>query len=257
MKRRKFIRYVGAGFLATAGTNLVANVQASQAQNSSLSIKWLGHTSFLFTGGGRRILVNPFRPIGCTAGYRTPKVPSDIVMISSQLLDEGVVEGLPGSPKLLYQAGVYKFDGFEAQGVAMPHDRQGGRRFGINVAWLWEQAGLKILHLGGAAGEITFEQKILLGSPDILLLPVGGGPKAYGPQEAVQAMRTINPKLVIPTHYRTEAADAAACDIVAVDQFLSLVGEGSVQLVGRDGISLRKSDLPAQGPLIRVLSYNF
>ena len=257
MKRRKFIRYVGTGFLATAGTHLVAGVQASQAQSSNLSIKWLGHTCFLFSGGGRRILVNPFRSVGCTANYRPPRVDSDIVMISSQLLDEGVVEGLPNSPKLLYQPGVYKFDGFEAQGVGIPHDRSGGRRFGTNVAWVWQQAGLKILHLGGAAGEITFEQKILLGSPDVLLLPVGGGPKAYRPEEALKAMQTLNPKLVIPTHYRTQAADESACDITGVDRFLALVGEGSVKRLGSDGLSLRKSDLPAQGPLIRVLSYKF
>jgi len=261
MKRRKLIRYASAGLLAAVGTGVTARLHPSPAQSSNvLSIKWLGHTCFLFTGGGRRILVNPFRRIGCTAKYRDPNVVSDVVMISSQLLDEGVVEGLPGSPKLLYQPGVYEFDNFQVQGIGIPHDREGGRRFGTNVAWLWTQAGVKILHLGGAASPITFEQKILMGRPDVMLLPVGGGPKAYTPSDAVEAVRTLNPRMVIPTHYRTAAADAETCDIVPVDAFLDLVKLVDGVQVGRpgsDGIALRRTDLPDEGPLVRVLSYKF
>ena len=58
---------------------------------------------------------------------------------------------------------------------------------------------------------LSLEHKILLGRPDILLVPVGGGPKAYTPEEAAEAIRELTPKVVIPTHYRTEAADAN-CD---------------------------------------------
>jgi L-ascorbate metabolism protein UlaG (beta-lactamase superfamily) len=41
------------------------------------------------------------------------------------------------------------------------------------VAWQWTQSGIKILHLGGAAAPIALEQKILMGSPDLALVPVG------------------------------------------------------------------------------------
>ena len=258
MKRRKLIRYAGAGLLATLGMGFSARWQPTSAQsNNRLSIKWLGHTCFLFTGGGRRILVNPFRRIGCTAKYRDPKVVSDLVMISSQLLDEGVVEGLPGSPKLLYQPGVYELDGFQVQGIGIPHDREGGRRFGTNVAWLWTQAGVRVLHLGGAASPISFEQKILMGRPDVMLVPVGGGPKAYGPQEAAEAVRTLNPKMVIPTHYRTQAADPEACDIVALDEFLALMEGLQISRLQGDGLSVQSTDLKGNVPLVRVLSYKF
>ncbi|PSN10331.1 Zn-dependent hydrolase, partial [filamentous cyanobacterium CCP5] len=70
MKRRELVKYAGAGFLATLGLGITASWQTYQAQTSGVTLRWLGHTSFLFTGGGRRLLVNPFRPIGCTAGYR-------------------------------------------------------------------------------------------------------------------------------------------------------------------------------------------
>lgn len=255
MKRRQFIQYAGASALTTVGLGTV--VQTAQAQSSSsVSIQWLGHTCFLFTGDGRRILVNPFRPIGCTAGYRAPRVAAELVMISSRLFDEGVTEDLPGNPRFLSEAGAYEYQGLQIQGIRMDHDRVGGRRFGQNVAWRWTQGGLNILHLGGAAAPITVEQQILMGRPDILLVPVGGGAKAYTPQEAAQALQMLNPRIVIPTHYRTQAADANACEAGALDEFLALLPNAPTRRNG-DSVSLRRSDLPETGPKIEVFSYRF
>lgn len=256
MKRRKLIRYAGTGFLASLAAGLSSSWQRGMAQTGGgLSVQWLGHTCFLFSGDGVRVLVNPFRPGGCTAGYRPPTVQANVVLISSQLLDEGATDGLPGNPRLLYEAGVYQLEGKQIQGMQLLHDREGGRRFGFNVAWKWTQGGVNIVHLGGAAGPIAIEQQILMGRPDLLLLPVGGGPKAYTPQEALQAMRALNPKMVIPTHYRTAAADANACDLVAVDEFLSLAGSSSVRQVNSDSLTISAADLPQSGPVISVLSY--
>ncbi|NEP41427.1 MAG: Zn-dependent hydrolase, partial [Okeania sp. SIO2H7] len=104
---------------------------------------------------------------------------------------------------------------------------------------------------------IDIEQKILIGRPDIALLPVGGGPKAYTPLEATDALKMLNPKIIIPTHYRTEAADPATCELVAVDEFLTLVDGIPVRKVAGDTIALSPTDLPNEGPIIEVLSYNF
>lgn len=257
MKRRQLIHYAGAGLLTTL-VILATEFQASSApDNSPLTVNWLGHTCFLFTSGGTKILVNPFRTLGCTVGYRAPKVDTELVLISSQLLDEGAVEQLPGNPRLIYEPGVYEFRGMQIQGIATNHDRQGGRRFGTNVAWRWTQGGINILHLGGTAAPITNEQKILMGRPDLLLIPVGGGAKAYTPQEAQQAIQALNPKLVIPTHYSTQAADTATCDIVALDEFLTLMDGTLVRRADSDTVTLNPADLPQNGSAIQVLSYKF
>ncbi|HEY9619479.1 MAG TPA: MBL fold metallo-hydrolase [Crinalium sp.] len=257
MKRRQFIQFAGSGMLASMGLGFAAHMQPAQAQsNSTVSIQWLGHMCFLFTGEGRRILVNPFRPLGCTAGYRPPRVASDLVMISSRLFDEGVTEGLPGNPRLLSEPGIYEFRGLQVQGIRMDHDRIGGRRFGTNVAWRWNQGGLNILHLGGAAAPITVEQQILLGRPDVLLIPVGNGPKAYGPEEARQAVQMLNPKIIVPTQYRTQAADATNCDLQPLDNFLNLFQGATVRRNG-DAITLRRSSLPESGSIIEIFSYRF
>lgn len=253
------MRYAGAGLLTTLSTGLVSGIRSSEATaaNNSLSVQWLGHSCFLFTGSNARVLVNPFRALGCTSGYRLPKVAADLVLISSQLFDEGAAEGLPGNPQILFESGIYDVSGIRFQGIIIDHDRVGGKRFGNNIAWQWTQGGIKIVHLGGAAAPIALEQKILMGRPDLAFIPVGGGPKAYNSQEAKQAVATLNPKVVIPTQYRTQAADPKACEIAPVDEFLTLMEGMAVRRANSDAITIKPSDLPQNASEIRLMSYNF
>lgn len=257
MKRRQLIRYSGASLLTTAGVLVASGWDSYLAQSrGSLSAKWLGHTCFLFTGGGLRVLVNPFRAIGCTKGYRLPKVEADLVLISSQLFDEGAAENLPGNPRVLFEPGTYEIRNTQFQGIETSRDREGGRWFPANVAWRWTQAGVNILHLGGAAASIGIEEQILMGRPDLALIPVGGGPKAYNPEEALAAIAALKPKIVVPTHYRTEAADSA-CDLVPLEAFLQLAGDLPVSRVGSDTLTLSPGNLPQNETAIRVMSYRF
>jgi L-ascorbate metabolism protein UlaG (beta-lactamase superfamily) len=254
MKRRDLMRYGGAGVLASLTTNLFVRDRVNAQGNNSLQIQWLGHSCFLFTGNGLRILVNPFRNIGCTAKYKSAQVAADLVLISSFLLDEGAVENLPGKPKVLSEPGDYEFKGIRFKGISIAHDREGGRRFGNNIAWRWTQNNINILHMGGAAAPIALEQKILMGNPDIALIPVGGSAKTYNPEEALLAMQNLSPKIMIPTQYLTKAADKANCDLVGVDKFLALTKDYQVRRLEANTMSLTKGDLPKSGTLIRVFS---
>lgn len=255
MKRRQLIRAAGAGILAVVGTSLSKDSSMAIAKSANaLQVQWLGHSAFLFTGSGVRILANPFRTVGCTKGYRLPKVSADLVLISSQLWDEGAAEGLPGNPKILFEPGDYEISGLKIQGVGSPHDRLEGRRFGQNVAWRWRQGGIRIVHMGGAATPISQEQKILLGSPDLALIPVGGGPKNYDPQEAKAAMQMLNPRIMVPTQYFTAAADKSTCDLTPVKAFLDLLQNTNVSILKGNQFTLRPQDLPKSGTLVRVFN---
>ncbi|MBD1844407.1 MBL fold metallo-hydrolase [Cyanobacteria bacterium FACHB-63] len=248
MKRRQFIQFAGAGLAASL------TAMPLRAQSGGLSVRYLGHMCFLFTGSGQRILVNPFRSQGCTAGYRAPNVATDLVMISSQILDEGAIDVVPGNPKLLFEAGAYNVGGLKIQGVATDHDRVGGRRFGRNIAWRWSQSGLNLVHLGGTAAPVTLEQKILIGAPDVLFVPVGGGAKAYDPQEAKQAIQLLNPKIIVPMYYRTAAAKGE-CDISGLDAFLSAMSGTPVRR-GGNSLSFSRANFPKQGSVIQVMTYS-
>jgi L-ascorbate metabolism protein UlaG (beta-lactamase superfamily) len=253
MKRRQFLQFSGAGLSLGLGLGWLGQERAI-AQTGSVQIQWLGHTCFAFRSDGQTLLVNPFRAIGCTAAYREPNLQADIVMISSRLLDEGFVEGLPGNPRVLAESGIYQLGGLQIEGIPIAHDRVNGFRFGNNIMWNWRQAGMNILHMGGAAAPVEVEQQILIGRPDILLIPVGGGPKAYNAQEAADAIELLNPKLVIPTHYRTAAADPETCDVAEIDEFLERMNGARISRYGSDTLTVGS---PPTELTVGVFSYSF
>jgi L-ascorbate metabolism protein UlaG (beta-lactamase superfamily) len=253
IQRRQFLRYMQGGLIATLGTGLATRWPISAVNAAeSLTIQSLGHTCFLISGSGVRVLVNPFRPVGCTAKYAAPKVAADLVLISSRQLDEGVVEGLPGKPKLLFEPGPYQTNKLQIQGIRTLHDRQNGFRYGTNVVWKWKQGGLTLVHLGGIASPISLEQKILMGTPDVLFIPVGGTGETYTPEEAKTAIATLQPKLVIPTHYRTGASDPGSCELQTVDDFLKVMSGTPVRR-NKNTLSLSPGALP-KGMAIEVMS---
>ena len=258
MKRRQLIRYGAASLISAFATVEMSSRKSSLAQSDSqpVTIQYLGHTCFLFTTNDLKVLVNPFRPAGCTAGYSLTTETPDLVLISSFLLDEGSVEDVPGNPQVITQPGDYEVKGIKFQGISTLHDREGGRRFGKNVVWRWTQGGVNIVHLGGAAAPMTTEEKIFLNKPDVLLIPVGGGPKAYNPQEAKNAIDILKPKVIIPTQYLTAAADKDNCDLVGVDEFLNLTTGMEIKKLNTDRIAIKPTDLPQEKTVIRVLNYS-
>ncbi|NEQ19713.1 MAG: hypothetical protein F6K28_09435 [Microcoleus sp. SIO2G3] len=60
---------------------------------------------------------------------------------------------------------------------------------------------------------------------------------------------------MIPTQYRTQAADANACDIQSIEDFLSLLPDTPTQRIS-DSVTFSRSNLP-ENTVIRVLSYRF
>ena len=256
MKRRQLIRYGGMGMATAIASSLIPRQSFAQQATDGVTVQYLGHTCFLFTGNGIKVLVNPYESAGCTAGYTLPDVEPDLVLVSSFLLDEGAVDSVKGNPQVITRSGNHQFGGIKFQGFSLPHDRFGGKRFGKNTAWRWTQGGVNILHLGGAAAPLATEDKILLNGADILLAPVGGGIKAYDPQEAQKAVKVLNPRMVIPTHYRAANASKENCDLAPVDDFLALVSDMEVAKVGYDRFEVKKSYLTGDKTLVRVLDYS-
>ncbi|MBL1211568.1 MBL fold metallo-hydrolase [Geminocystis sp. GBBB08] len=257
INRRDWIRLTGYGILTTFLTTKYSHSQKAMAQNTSsqgVTIDWLGHSAFVFANSQAKVLVNPFTPLGCTAKYPAPKPEVDLVMISSRLLDEGSAIGLPNNPQLMVEPGVYKVKNIEFQGIKTFHDRENGRRFGDNIVWKWIQGGVNILHLGGIASPIDIEQKILMGTPDVALIPVGGGPKAYNAEEAIKAIKVLNPKIMIPTQYLTNATEAGKCTLEGVQKFVDLAKEAQmdVRIIQGNRVTIKPQDLPTKGTLIRV-----
>ena len=206
-----------------------ASIAAMPAQASGgVTITSYGHSALLIQGGGATVLVNPFKAVACAAGLREPRVRADVVLASSRLPDEGAAVA---SGKLLSSPGSYRVAGLKIDGITAPHDRLGGRRFGMSTLWRWQQGGLSFAHLGGTAGSISPEDKVLLGRPDVLIIGVGGGAKVYDGSEAAEVVRELQPRRVIPVQY-VSGKTPKDCDQGGVQPFLQAMAGTPVQRTG-------------------------
>ena len=196
---------------------------------SGVSITSYGHSALLISGGGKTVLLNPFKAVGCAAGLAEPRVSADVILASSSLRDEGanVARG-----KLLVSPGSYRVAGLQIEGIAAPHDRFGGRRFGQATLWRWKQGGLDFAHLGGTAGSLAPSDRVLLGRPDVLIIGVGGGAKVYDGSEAAEVVRDLQPRRVIPVQYVSGRKAPKGCDQSGVEPFLKAMAGTPVKRTG-------------------------
>tara|TARA_Y100000994_G_scaffold124857_1_gene102478 strand:+ start:239 stop:967 length:729 start_codon:yes stop_codon:yes gene_type:complete len=203
----------------------------SSAIAGDLLLESFGHGSFLIKGKEKSVLLNPFKAIGCASDLDEPKaVNADFILASSKLADEGYN---PNNKLMFVEPGVYKIQDILLNGIEVPHDRYGGRRFGMATVWSWEQNNLKIVHMGGAAGEMDINSQIILSRPDILFISVGGGIKSYNGSEASQIVKTLKPSIVIPVHFVRGKNFNDGCDFSNADLFLENMKDFKVKYLGK------------------------
>ena len=233
------------GGLISGGLALSA-APAAWAGGTGVTISSYGHSAIVVRGGGATVLLNPFQAVGCAAGLAEPRIAADVILASSQLKDEGapVARG-----RLLVKPGSYRVAGLKIEGIAAPHDRVGGKRFGLSTLWRWQQGGLDFAHLGGTTATLKPEDRVLLGRPDVLIIGVGGGAKVYTGEEAAAVVRELQPKRVIPVQYRN-AAPSASCDLGSIEPFLKAMAPAKVV---RSGNSLSLMPPLGEATVIEVL----
>lgn len=95
--------------------------------------------------------------------------------------------------------------------------------------------------LGHIAGTLADDQLEALGMIDVLVIPVGGYGYTLEPKQAVDLVRTIEPKIVIPTHY---AEDGVHYEVpqAKLDEFLQELGTTPEEPVAK--LKLKAAQLP-------------
>lgn len=179
-----------------------------------MRIRWLGHSCFLLTAdNGTKIATDPFNE---TVGYLPPTVSADYVTISHDHFDHNSVRSIDGKPKVVKTAGEHKLGKHKVTGVESFHDTSMGQKRGSNIIYIFEIDGLRLVHLGDLGHLLTEKQVKEIGPVDVLFVPVGGT-YTIDAAEAVEVVHQLNPKLVIPMHFKTEVL---SLPLAPVDDFL-------------------------------------
>jgi len=202
-----------------------------------VEIRWLGHACFLITAGdGTRILTDPFDD---TLGYDLPTVPADIVTVSHAHFDHNNVGAVQGSPDVVDSPGDRSFGGVRIRGVQTCHDTKGGALRGRNIVFVIETDDITICHAGDLGHVPSDETAKSIGRVDVLLIPVGGTYTldAKGAQEAA---RKLDPRIVIPMHYKTP--DLKMPELDSAERFLA--GLLRVERTPGSSYTVQASSLP-------------
>jgi L-ascorbate metabolism protein UlaG (beta-lactamase superfamily) len=201
-----------------------------------MDITWLGHSCFRLKGSHATVITDPYSP---DLGYSLGKPTARIVTVSHQHPGHSYVQGVGDQPKVVKGPGEYEISGVLILGIATFHDGEKGKKRGKNTVYHMEIDEISVCHLGDLGHVLTGEQVEDIDNVDVLLLPVGGVSTIDAPV-AAEVVRQLEPKAVIPMHYKTPALKR---ELEPVERFLKEIG--AKEVASQPKLSLSKSNLPA------------
>ncbi len=134
------------------------------------------------------------------SGLRAPQGQADIVFLTHGNTEE-VKETLKGEPTVIDAPGEYSVKGIAALGFPAFQDAKEGAEQGQNTVYVFESEDIHLAFLGALGHDLSPDLLDKLNGIDILLVPVGGA-GALEPKLAAELVRKIEPKVVIPMHYK-------------------------------------------------------
>lgn len=180
-----------------------------------MKLTWLGHACFQIERDGYILVIDPYAD-GTVPGLKPVGASAHRVLCSHGHSDHAGQEAVTLLPRAEETLHVEVLDTF--------HDDAGGTLRGPNKFFLITGGNQKVAHLGDLGCGLTDDQKEKLQDLDVLLIPVGGFYTIDGAQ-AAKIARELNPRIVIPMHYRGEAFGFDK--ISTVDAFANAVGNVS------------------------------
>lgn len=205
-----------------------------------MEIVHLGHSSFKLKGKTATVVCDPFDSE--MVGIKFPKVEAQIVTISHSHNDHNKVTNVEGNPFVISGPGEYEVVDVFIKGIQTFHDSNNGQERGTNIVYNIELDKIHIAHLGDLGHSLSDSQLDELGDVDILLIPIGGI-YTIDPQLATNVIAKIEPRIVIPMHYKEERLAKTFSQLNTVDDFLKQMGKEKKLL---PKLSITKDKLPKE-----------
>lgn len=189
-----------------------------------MRISWLGHACFMVEHEGYRVVLDPFCDV---PGCRDTSVEAEKVLCSHGHYDHHYTDGVT------LHGG--KESPFTVETVATCHDEKGGTLRGENTVHCLRAGGLSVVHLGDLGHLLSEEQAAALRGCDALLIPVGGT-YTLDAAGAAAVVQKLQPRVVIPMHYRGESFGFDNID--TVEPFLAHFPAQNVRRLANDTLEL-------------------
>ncbi|HWQ21755.1 MAG TPA: MBL fold metallo-hydrolase [Clostridia bacterium] len=232
---------------------LVSGCAAATPPSTNITLQFIGNSCTLITApDGTRIVSDPYGEFEHPAGLDT--LPDDLaanaVTVSHAHPDHNNVEGVGGAPQVISAAGTYQVGMVKITGYAGYEGSPSGPSDNPHVVFVFEIAGVKIVHMGDS-GPVT--DPVVLAAvenPDVLLANIDG--YVIPSDQLVPFLRQAKVRTFIPTHYSLSTS-ARWQDAPTVEEFIGTLPTDMT--VVRKGSTIQVTpDMPGQVAVLTPLA---
>ncbi len=209
-----------------------------------MEITWYGLACFRLKSRQLTIVADPYAP---EVGLSLPALRARVVTVSHDVPGHNYVKAVKGYEHLFDGPGEYEVNGVFITGVATYHKGKPGQRE-RNTVFLYEFDDLSIGHLGDLGTMLDRRQIEAMNSPDVLLVPVGGG-DILDASQAVEIITELEPRIVIPMHYDQPGLTFA---LDPLEKFLKEMGAEPTEPL--PSLKIKKSDLSGDETRVVLLA---
>jgi len=169
-----------------------------------MDIRWFGQSFFEIVVDtaakkGVKLFIDPYAShIGLTP---PGNLEGDIVLITHNHPDHNNIGAFKNPGIVINTPGEYSVQEVDVKGFLTYHDDKSGEERGINIVYALEAEDIRIVHLGDLGHLPSEEQVHKIDGVDVLMIPVGGL-HSITVKEAVKVIKQLEPKIVIPMHYK-------------------------------------------------------
>ncbi|TSC65689.1 MAG: Zn-dependent hydrolase of the beta-lactamase fold-like protein [Candidatus Doudnabacteria bacterium Gr01-1014_77] len=201
-----------------------------------MQISYFGLSSFKITGKETTSIIDPF---GKDSGLTPPRGAADLIILSEKGNEMySWTSGISGEPFIVDGPGEYDVKEHTITGI--PVKDKNGR---VVTIYLIEVEGIKILHIAHIEKLSLSEDELEdIGDVDVMLVPVGGN-GVLTSDDAAKAVNFIEPKFVIPMHFKTPSLKIHAD---SEEKFLKEFGNKFEKM---EKLVLKKKDLLTEQPM--------
>lgn len=208
-----------------------------------MELTWYGHSCFRMVERGLAAVVTD--PYDDSIGYPSLKLKADIVTVSHDAPGHNCLDAVKGGGvQAITGPGEYEIGGVFVTGL--PTMKPGSRKKDEdasakrNTLYVFDFDGLTVCHLGDIDHVPSQAQIEDLGAVDVALVPVGGG-GGLNAAQAAEVVSLLEPSIVIPMHYKTEAV---TLKLDPVSKFLKEMGLAAPK--PEPSLKITKSGLPSE-----------
>ena len=202
-----------------------------------MTITWFGHSCFRIEAKEGLVLIDPFSK---EIGLRPPKIKDNIVLVTHHHSDHDNVDGVNPEAFIIDGPGEYEKQGISVRGIQSFHDKSEGKERGLNTIYIIKAEEMTVCHMGDfGQDKLTDKQVEEIGDVDIFMVPVGGT-YTVDYKEAIEVINQVEPKIVIPIHYKIKDLNL---NIAGNEKFIKEIGLVPEKV---DKFKMQKKNLPVE-----------